>query len=147
VSNIRVACNTVRPFCSSAQYLGSVSGDQGTTGFISRNGWGEAWFRVGITEDNTSSRYISASVRLSVPAGVNYDLYVYCASCVGSLAGSSTNGTGQTDQVVVRWEDRFIIDDAQDILIQVRYLSGASANNWTLSITGNVATSVTTCSF
>ena len=141
-----ISCVMNRPPCSSAEYLGSVSGDEGA-GLLSRNGWGEAWFRVRITEDNTSSLYLSAAITLFVPSGVDYDLYVYCESCAGSPAGSSTNGTGQTDEVVVRWEDRFVLDDAHDILIQVRYYSGGSANNWTLQILGNQGTNVTTCFF
>jgi hypothetical protein len=147
VHTVAVNCSVVRPPCSLAPTLGTLSGDQGSGSFTA-SGAGEAWFRVHISEDNgLVPQYLSAQASLLMPPGVDYDLFVFCGACGGAMAGSSLNGVGQNERVLVRWEDRLGLDDGQDILIQVRYVSGKSASNWTLVIQGDVPVSTTTCFF
>lgn len=148
VTNIGLSCAVDRPACAAATDLGSISGDAGAA-TVSRGAAGERWFRIRLTEDdsNVGGVYLSASFTLTVPAGVDYDLFVHCAACGGSPAASSTAGTGQVDQAFVRWDDDFGEDDSGDVFVQVRYVSGASPNNWTLQIVGNVVTGTVNCNF
>jgi len=79
---------------------------------------------------------MSATVRLSLPAALDYDLYVYSA-CSGTLLGSSTNGAGAVDTVNVCWSDRLGVgclancDDTMDLLIHVLFYSGNTCDNHT----------------
>ena len=146
VTNIEVSCSVDKPVCnSSPEDLGSVSGDLEVHN-VSTSGVGEAWARVRITETSNASVYVSAAVVLEVPPGVDYDLTVFCLSCVGRSAGQSVAGPGEDEQVLVRWEDRPGPDDSADIRIHVSYSSGSSAENWTLRVRGNQPTQATTCS-
>ena len=131
------------PVCSGNVFLGSLSGDTGSGG-LSVTGVGERWYRARITENNNANVYLSATVSLSSPAGADYDLVVYCVGCGGTTAGSST--TTGTDTVNVRREDRpFGNDDSYDILIEIRYFSGNSPAQWSLTVAGNVAVTTATC--
>ena len=137
------------PVCASNVFLGSLSGDTGA-GLLSTNGVGEKWFRVHITENDSnlfSAVYLSARITLSPPAGADYDLYVYCVSCGGALAGSSTLVGGATDTVFVRRNEPLFspTDDSFDVLIEVRFFSGATSNPWSLSVSGNTSASLETC--
>lgn len=135
------------PACTTFQNLGTVSGDTGAD-VLTISGIGERWFSVSVNENNSdfSGVYLSTQVSLSSPAGANYDLFVYCGSCEsGTLAGSSQS-TG-TDSVNVRWEDDFGEDDDGTLLVEVRFASGTSAANWTLTVRGNIAVTTATCNF
>jgi hypothetical protein len=148
VTNIGVACTVDRPACATNYFAGTMAGDVGTP--ILTDSWhGEAWTRVQLTEDNSSPGgvYLSATVTLTVPAGVDYDLYLYCASCGTAPVASSVNGTGMTEAVYVRWEDDFGEDDDGTFYVQVRYFNGSSPNNWNMQIAGNTVVSTTNCDF
>jgi len=135
------------PACSTAQYQGSVSGDTPSTA-LSITGNGEQWFSVRIREDNSSILtypYLSALISLTSASGTDYDLFVYCNTCSGNLAGSSQLGNGAVDKVSVRKNDMLFIDDTYDILIEIRFISGTSAANWTLGVQGNVTVAAATC--
>ena len=95
-----------------------------------------------MTEDDTgaTAQYISVGATLTSPAGVDYDLFVYCTACGGSLAGSSESAQA-VELVNARWEDNFGLDNQRDILIHVRYAAGHSSAPWTLSIQGRVTVS------
>lgn len=134
------------PACASNSFFGSISGDTGSGG-LATSGVGEKWIRVRLTEDNQvpfTQVYLSAMVVLNSPVGTDYDLYVYCLACGGTLAGSSTSG-GQPDVVNVRRNDTLGSDESYDILIEVRYFSGNSGGTWNLSIQGNTAVGAATC--
>jgi hypothetical protein len=135
------------PLCTSGTfYLGAVSGDTGA-GVLTDSWRDEEWDRFTLVEDSSSSIYISATISLTSPPGTDYDLYVYCASCGGTLAGSSTLGgtTGHTDTVQVRANDEFAIDDTIDIIVEVRHFSSTVCAFWDLQVTGNTSVSTTTC--
>ena len=133
------------PLCASGtQYLGPVSGDTGNQ-IVSDAGNDEEWDRFTLTEDNASSLYLSATVTLTSPPGADFDLYVYCVSCGGTLAGSSDSGLeGETDTVLVRRTDEVEDDDA-DLIIEVRHYSSTVCANWTLQVQGNTVVSTANC--
>ncbi|MBI5502320.1 MAG: hypothetical protein HY907_18900 [Deltaproteobacteria bacterium] len=132
--------------CSGASSIGSVSGDTGS-GTITRSSYGEMWYRFRVEEDSTSSVYISFRVQLDVPAGVDYDLYVHGGGSCSSCIRSGTAATGVDEDVLVRWEDTFAIDDGRDVYVEVRFFSGSTTDcgGWTLTVTGNYAVGSATC--
>jgi hypothetical protein len=133
------------PECSSYVYMGSVSGDTGSS-TLTRTGIGSKWFLVQLTEDDSGFllRYLSATVTLASPSYTDYDLYVYCYQCGGSLAGSSRN-MGGLGQVNVRWDDTPFLNSSGYILIEIRFAGGNSASLWTLQVQGNTSVSAVTC--
>lgn len=135
------------PVCPNALFLGNISGDT-TSAPLSAMGADEAWYRVRINELSDASRYLSASITLQSPPGVDYDLYVRCLSCTNPTVLSSTNGAGHLDQMSIGHDDTFATDDSHDIFIEVRYFGsgvGAVCGNWTLTINGDVVTDNRSC--
>jgi len=135
------------PVCSGGQFnLGSVSGDTGAD-VLTDSWYNEEWERFTITEDNSAIAYLSATVQLYSPPGVDFDLYVYCESCGGGLAGSSNNGglSGHTDTVTVRRDDSWGVADDFTVIVEVRHFSSTMCAYWDLTITGNTVASTETC--
>ncbi len=103
--------------------------------FANYTGTASAWFRSRVREQSAClSASVEHQVRLVVPAGVNYDLYVY-RPC-NTLAGSSTNAAGVTDIVIPSNVDSSG-DDGFDYWVEVRYVSGASCTPWSLQLYGH----------
>jgi hypothetical protein len=98
-------------------------------------GTSSAWFKGRVHEQSTCRRTIEHRVKLEVPDGVDYDLFVY-RPC-GTMIGSSVRGVGMPDQVVVRSGDDIASDDSFDYWVEVRHLSGASCDPWTLVFEGH----------
>lgn len=146
VTTIGVSCTVDRPVCTAAVDLGSLSGDAGST-TLTRTGTGEQWYRLRLTEDNSQAVYLSATIVLVVPAGVDYDLFLYCAVCGGSAVAFSNAGPGATETVRARWDDGFGEDNSGEILVHVRFASGVSPSPWTLQITNNTTVAISTCNF
>jgi len=133
------------PLCTGPEtiFLGSVRGD--THSDVLFDSWyDEEWIRVRIIENSSSNVYLSATVNLVSAPGTDFDLYVYCYSCGGTLAGSSIS-TGALDTVRVRREDRFAASDTFDILIEVRHASSSACGDWELTVFGNTTVNSTTC--
>jgi hypothetical protein len=127
--------------------LGSISGDTGSSS-LTRSDHGEKWFYFSLTEDDSSlleRKYLAATITLTPSPDTDYDLYVYCASCGGSLAGSSTKVGSSVEQVYVRWDDTFGTQNDGTVFVAIRYYSGSSAANWNLHVLGNTTVSVNTC--
>lgn len=142
-------CDTLlntNPACTTPTYIGSVAGDSGSE-TLSRAGVGEAWLRMTIREDNVLTDYLSATVTLTAPGGVDYDLYAYCFSCGGSLAASSTVGPNGTDQVYLRANDDDFVADTHDVILAIIFRSAPSSGTgaWSLTVTGNTAVGLQTC--
>ena len=68
---------------------------------------------------------------LTVPSGVDYDLYVYNEFC--QLLGSSTNSGSTTEKVVIDWNDTILLDN-HFLRFWILYSSGSSCNNWHLNV-------------
>lgn len=130
--------------CGSATYLGAACGDS-AAGFLcpetnfafytSRAGRGSTWYRVHLEECSDCCAYLEHRYRLTVPARVNYDLYVYSA-CEGTLEDSSTNATGLAEEVTPYINDSCTggAYEGIDLLIEIRHVSGESCENWVLQI-------------
>lgn len=135
------------PACQAGSvFLGSVSGDTGSD-TLHAAFWNEEWYRFTITEDNANAQYLSARIVLNSPVGTDFDLYVYCESCGGTLAGSSVTGgmTGHQDVVVVRADEEFMTDDTFHVVVEVRHNASNICAIWSLDITGNVEAAAATC--
>jgi hypothetical protein len=137
--------------CGSAQDLGSVSGDTGA-GTVTQKGTGSKWFKVRVTEDDSSviGTSLTLQVSLTMPANADYDLYAYVntgsdvSPCGMSPAKKSDGGgTGANEQLKLDWGEGTIAngnDDGRTVVIEIRYKSGAcdSTAQWQLIAAGNV---------
>lgn len=135
------------PACSSHIFLGTIAGDVGSPE-VTAMGWTEAWYRVHFAEGSSSNLPVRGQATLIVPVGADFDLYVYCLSCGGSLVGQSNN-SGDVDEVVeFRAVDRTVppMDDSFDALIEIRYFSSTVCAPWVLEVRGNIGTSTAACS-
>lgn len=96
------------------------------------------WFKARAYEDSSCpyGGNIQHRVTLSVPAGTNYDLYVY-RTCGSSPIASSTNGTGEDETVTFEEPESAGDDDSFDYYVWVRWRSGSSCSNWTLRFYGH----------
>jgi hypothetical protein len=133
--------------CQGATMLGTVSGDQPSTKLM-MTGYQSAWFRVRVTEDYSDFPGLALRVqsRLTSPAGVNFDTFVYVNPNIDLVECAATTGTvtmnGNVDQVRAEWGEGIIpniFDDDRDVTIEVRPISGtcAPAAQWTLEVEGN----------
>ncbi len=132
--------------CSAATSVGAYDGDTqcglfcpgngGWDRFATRTGNGSAWFRARVREDSNCSARIEHRVRLQVPPGTNYDLFLY-RGCGGSPAASSTRGEGQSESATVSRSDSFGSDDDFDYWVEVRLVSGSPCASWTLLFEGH----------
>jgi hypothetical protein len=132
--------------CSGAINIGSIAGDTGSES-LTRTSYGEYWYAFTLREDNTSSVYISATITLTTPAGVDYDLYVHGGGACSSCIMSSSLGAGSTETVNLRWEDRFALSDTRTVYVEIRFFSGSTTGcgEWTLTVSGNRYVAAATC--
>jgi hypothetical protein len=111
-------------------------------------GTGEQWFRVFVEEadhDSFHPEFLSVSVSLDVPAGVEYDLQVYCETCLDETAASSLH-TG--DGPLVVWWDELTdavgfpapTDSSRYVFIRIVYRNGDSCDPWRLTVRGHETT-------
>ena len=99
-------------------------------------GTSSGWFRGRVREDSLCTASVEHQVRLEVPAGVDYDLYLHKGSC-GSRPSSSVGGAGADETLTVSEGDSFGSDDDFGYYVEVRYVSGASCAPWTLRFYGH----------
>ena len=136
------------PNCSSGTPLVTISGDTDMTAVVEIEDFGERWYGVRLTEDSLALHYLSGAFMLTNPAGVDFDLYVYCYSCAsGVLAGSSTvhSSGGHSDLVSVRMNDFPVLIDDFTVVLEVRFHGAEVCAPWTLSLYGNVIVPEDTC--
>jgi hypothetical protein len=131
------------PSCLSNTFLGSVAGDTGAEQ-LEATSFDEQFYRFTVREDSAASLPLLASVVLVPPPGVDFDLYLYCVSCGGVLAGSSTLPAGVTETVNVGRDDS-IGDQTYDLIVEVRFVSATACGDWQLVVTGNVPTANRAC--
>jgi len=145
-TNSAPCTNTGGATCAQALFLGTFSGDSATmSGFQcnnhpcypgpTRSGCGSAWFRVLLSEDSSCDAFLRIYVRLEVPAGADYDLYLYRNSCGPVAAASSTGGAGQTENLTHTINDDFGGDDSTNLYIEVRARNSVPGT-WTLRMSG-----------
>jgi hypothetical protein len=134
--------------CAAAEDLGSIRGDQGTD-VLTATRFGEGWFAFDVTEAETSSyTELTATIALDVPAGIDYDVYVYCGTtgCTSVGGPSGTNGPGNDETVNVRWNDASGYTN-RTVYFEIRFYTGGTLDcgNWTVTITGNTTVGTVTC--
>lgn len=135
--------NTNPSACSTATSLGTVSGDVGMTSTTAFSGSGEAVLSFNSTEDSNFPNPLSFTVTLTNPPGVQYDLFVRKGSCTATAQpGTGTNS--RTYQVC--WCDTWGIDDDSLQIAEVRHKSGAACGTWSVTVTGNSASQLCSCS-
>jgi len=133
--------------CAAAMDLGSVSGDTGA-GMITASGYQAAWYRVRVTEDDSSviGAKLHVTARLTSPAGTNYDVYLYVnegsdvVECT-TVSGSGT-ATGTLDSASISWGEGTIsngTDDSRNVSIEIRPVSGpcSASQPFQLLVLGN----------
>jgi hypothetical protein len=98
-------------------------------------GTSSAWFKARANEDSTCGGSIEHRVRLEVPEGIDYDLFVH-RPC-GTVVGRSIAGRGMDDQVTVSQSDDIARSDAFDYWVEVRYIGGSSCEPWALIFEGH----------
>ncbi len=113
--------------CQLATNLGTVRGDTGND-VVSFDGRGTRWFRV-IISDTAVVAGIAARIRLTPPAGTNYDLYVYC----GSSCGVPFTFTSTADSAFYSKSD-FGTDETRTLIIEARYVSGEDCGDYHLEV-------------
>jgi hypothetical protein len=138
--------------CTTYFNLGMVSGDTEAQ-TVSHAANGAKWFRVYISENHDGFCQcvsLRALVRLTPPAGADYDLYVYCDDCNGADA-SSTQGGSAVEEVVMLWDEACTLgcptgtDSGRNLYIRVDCTSVTIADNWTLEVFGNSGAGPNTC--
>lgn len=127
--------------CAAAPNLGSWCGDV-SCGFLcpsnssrvvaTRTGRASAWFRGRTNECSNCPARLDVTFTLTVPPGVDYDLYVY-ESCGGAVIGRSLLLQGQTDRVNLN-RSGDLGSDSFNWWVEVRYVSGGSCAPWTLTV-------------
>lgn len=134
--------------CQSAMMLGTVSGDSGNAK-LTASGYRSAWYRVRVTEDNSSIAGLSLRVaaKLTSPAAPMFDVFVYLNAGSDQIECATTTGTvstaGMTKSVRAEWGEGTISngsDDGRNVSIEVRPLSQtgcAATAMWQLEIEGN----------
>ncbi|MFC1889379.1 putative metal-binding motif-containing protein [Thermodesulfobacteriota bacterium] len=129
--------------CQNAIGIGSVVGDE-NCGFgcpdcydngLSIFRHGEGWVQVDVLEDSDCCADVRINARLTVPAGVDYNLYLH-EPC-GVIVASSTNGIGQDELIsYYREDDCFSADQSFTAYLEVRYYAGSSCADWILETRG-----------
>ncbi|NVB81949.1 MAG: hypothetical protein HOV81_26445 [Kofleriaceae bacterium] len=133
--------------CAAATMLGSVSGDTGNQK-LTATGYRAAWYRVRVTEDDSSigGAKLRVAAKLTSPAAVDFDVFVYVntgsdvVECNAPTGSTTTNGN--TDQVKVEWGEGTISngnDDDRSVSIEVRPKSGQcmASYTWQLEVEGH----------
>jgi hypothetical protein len=133
--------------CAAALMLGQVSGDTGNQ-MLTAMGHQAAWFHVRVTEDNNDiiGLTLRAAARLTSPAAVDFDVFVYVGAGSTAIECTTTAGTTTTNGAVnetrVEWGEGAIpngVNDGRTISIEVRPISGTCAPGqvWQLVVEGN----------
>jgi hypothetical protein len=130
--------------CDMCYFIGSVDGDL-HTGLLCQEAdprhvdnvlerRGSYWVRVRLEENSGCTSDIRLWARLTVPGGVDYDLYSY-TSCSGDHLACST-GDNTIEWVRLTFNDDMAVDDSVNVYLEVRYSSGSSCSSWRLDIWG-----------
>src|SRR3954462_1980149 len=105
--------------CQGAMMLGTVSGDTGNAK-LTASGYQSAWFRVRVTEDDSSVLGLTLRVgaNLTSPPNVAFATFIYlntgsdvveCSTMVGT-----TSVNGNTDTVHAEWGEGSISNGSDD---------------------------------
>jgi hypothetical protein len=112
----------------------SISGDGTETTSVTSAG--SQWLTIHIREDSLGSNPIGFSAELYSPDGGTYELHMYekdCTTELGSVEALSDGAEG-----IASWSDTSFLDDAKDVVLEVRHTDGvcSAAATWKLDILG-----------
>jgi hypothetical protein len=120
--------------CSAYSNIGSMCGDEPDN--MNPSNHGEQTYRIYFQECHDdvwpATTDFNVQFQLTVPPGMDYDLYVYNDAC--GILGSSTNGAGQTETVYYTWDDNWTGDDGQYLRVEVRFYGGNLCSDWNLHV-------------
>jgi hypothetical protein len=103
--------------------------------FSTQTGLVERWYQARAAENSACTANLIHKVRLAVPAGVDWDLFLYDDNC--NLIDSSIGGTGVDEEVGIASIDYGTgSDDSFLYRVEVRYFSGGSCDDWSLTFIG-----------
>ncbi|HTL33775.1 MAG TPA: hypothetical protein VL326_11655 [Kofleriaceae bacterium] len=132
--------------CSGSTALGSVSGDTMNVK-LSAQGTKSAWYKVRVTEDNSSAFGLTLRVaaRVTSPPGLTFHVATYVNTGSDVIECSTSSGspttTGNTEEIKLEWGEGSIpngSDDGRDVSIEVQApASGCSSAMWNLEVEGN----------
>lgn len=144
-------CSSYDEGSGAAYNLGTLSGDTGA-GVRSRSDGicvnDADWHKVSLTEDDSSifsSKDLTARIALNVgdgPAQTNGDLDMCVYRANLSLVGCSSNGGTGDEQYFVKKGDSAFAWDHTTVYVRVYGFGNTKMNSYTLSVTGNVPTSI-----
>ena len=135
------------PTCTTPFNLGAIDGDTGAQ-TLTDTWYDEEFVTFTLRENNDSDVYLSATVRLYSPPGVDFDLYLKCGSCSGGIVQQSTVSSlaGHYDYLNIRWDDDwFGEDDTYPVVVEVRHKQSNRCAYWQLLVTGNTTVTTNTC--
>jgi hypothetical protein len=138
--------------CAAASAMGNVYGDTGSQS-VSHSASGPMWLRVYVAENHSGfcqPTPLRAAVRLTPPAGNDYDLHVYCDSCGGSIYSSTQPGSA-VEEVFMLWDEEVSAgcptgsDSSRWLYIRVDCTSTPTSDQWLLEVFGNTGAGPNTC--
>jgi hypothetical protein len=133
--------------CENARDYGEIHADEGTETKIFE-GSRSAWIGLRAIEGSLGAARMKITAELKMPAGSNYDLFVYMDSAKDELTCANVAAQGKTagdaiETVNVNWGEQAVLgngsSDSRPIRIEVRHVSGACAPGvkWKLTVSGN----------
>ena len=120
--------------CQVATVLGGVCGDLAPQN-IDTSGCGDGWYGFSLVECSEALISLQVVITLVVPDSMDYDLYLYNASC-GTVLASSAHISGIDEEVTYLVTDVPFIMDAVELYIWVKHYEGSACDEWQLSIRG-----------
>ncbi|MGC4113782.1 MAG: hypothetical protein QM765_03805 [Myxococcales bacterium] len=138
--------------CATGVYteLGDVDGDVSGPALV-RTGIGEGVFHVGFIETTCSGndQVTSGQIKLESPPGVSYGMFLSLGGSCGSgtqMIDSSSGGAIKNVCTTDGTGCPFLVD-YRDAWIEIVRQSGQGCGQWTLTLTGNIAGTTSTCPF
>jgi hypothetical protein len=122
--------------CAGAKALPSIAGDGSEQ--TSLSGAGSQWLTLHVREDSFSDTPVGFTAELYSPENATYEMYIYGTDCKTSLSTVAQLSDGAEGSA--SWDDSNFLDDAKDVLIEIRYTGGActTADTWKLDILGGI---------
>ncbi|MBX3192974.1 MAG: hypothetical protein KF819_38675, partial [Labilithrix sp.] len=122
-------CGSATAVCASARPMTAITGDGvGTT--TSTTGAGTEWLSIVVREDSFAAEPIGAFFTLTSPAGSQFELSVYDASCMTLLDRGPV--------AYVAWPDTPVLSDTRTLMLEIKHVGGAcdATHRWTLTAEG-----------
>ncbi len=127
------------------EYLGSFAADSAygvgcvdaacEGPIVTRTGTRGRFLTIDGLEQSACCAYTALQFELTVPAGIDYDLYLSGTGCTADPAWSSVKASGQTETITIFCDDDCVgFDDSFYVDVDIRFFSGSSCQPWTLNV-------------